>query len=251
MGIDLENPFGLDDFGNLDTGGGNGTGENVQLGNWNDASPNDCTKIMGTAANNAALLIYNKEKDYYGVGLYALSWSKCYGIGSAGGAIGVGVYGITPKGVGVVGRAMADKMVEFVPIEQLFPSTGVLGNSIVGPGVRGHGGTIFPALSPLNDRCPRRPIGAIFSCGELIDGTAPVLPTEEPQEVSAGAFAQMQLIPSQDPTLPPVAQIGDFFLVIDGDRGARLFVCLRIDGSVAKWKEVSFVGGERDSGSWL
>jgi len=217
----------------------------VELGQANIASDNDCTEIDVTAADNAALVGYNREPNHGGVGVFGVSDSKEYGIGVGGCAVGAGVYGISSQGLGVVGRVMGGETVEKEPLESLVPGVGVFGNSIEGAGIRGHGGTGIPSPSPSHERSPR-PIGAIFSAGELQERELPGSPAKH--EVGIESVAQMQLIPCNVDTLPKTARIGDFFLAIRSDGPAGLFICTRISGATPKWMPV-LMGGEVDGGT--
>jgi hypothetical protein len=247
MAFSLVNPFNFNKWKHVPADGGVGgqeTGDDVELGKDNEAGANNCTLIKVHAANNVALFGENLEPNEGGIGVFGVSRAVNYGIGAGGSASGTGVYGVSSKGLGVVGRAMGHEDIEKDPLEKLMNSVGVFGNSIKGPGIRGHGGTGMSA-SPKHEREPR-PIGAVFSAGELEDAMLNSL--DEKHEVTSDSFAQMQLIPSNTNTLPGTARIGDFYLAFPDRRGAMLFICTGISGSTPKWRPVQ-MGAELDGGA--
>jgi hypothetical protein len=107
---------------------------------------------------------------------------------------------------------------------------GVLGQSLNGPGVRGHGGPL-QRLTPETTMTIATPMqanpGGIFSSGRRqyieISGTPSLH-----QEVSPDSFPQLRLVPSFDPKLPEAGKIGDLFLQVQ-DPGiaatAQLWIC--------------------------
>src|SRR5947209_12419934 len=102
MSFDPRDPFrfGLSWTHNYDVGADE-TGDDIEAGNQNIASPNDCTAVTVAAANNAALLGFNSEPHHGGVGLSGLSLSNEFGVGTLGSCgTGVGVYGISQSGLG-------------------------------------------------------------------------------------------------------------------------------------------------------
>lgn len=222
------------------------TGDDMEVGNNNNASPNDCTTVNVAAANNVAFLGYNEEPNHGGVGLEGYSSSAEFGVGALGvcGA-GVGVYGMSQSGLGVVGRVMGKSEVDPEPLETLAPQIGVFGQAVGGVGIRGHGGE-FKARSPSDEAAPRT-IGGIFSAGELRDAHIPG--ATGMHEVSFTPVAQMQIIPSQTDTLPSDGRLGDLFLALRGDLPARLFLCTKLSGATPMWQEVQMQSTFIPSGS--
>jgi hypothetical protein len=176
---------------------------------------------------------------------------------------GCGVYGLATDdsplsppfqpshGIGVVGRSVAGVALENMSVEQVMGwvapavplnandgAIGVLGQSLSGPGVRGHGGPLLrltpetrAELEPPTQADP----GGVFSSGRReylpIAGVPLLL-----QEVSPDSFAQLRLVPSTGAKLPETAKIGDLFLhlsnplgspspVVGGSPTAGLWIC--------------------------
>jgi hypothetical protein len=191
---------------------------------------------------------------------------------------GCGVFGLATNdnpvtgqpsdGIGVVGRCAGGEALEETSVEQLMgehpdtraaandPAIGVLGQSLNGPGVRGHGGplTLFavpvPGTSPILP-APAKSVqagpGGVFSSGQRIilsvGGNALLA-----QEVSHDTCAQLRLVPSIGPKLPAIAQIGDMFLQlgsIGNSLGAQLWICTGFGGpsftspTAPAWQPVS------------
>jgi hypothetical protein len=246
MAFDPDNPFGFNNWRHSYDSGGDDTGDDLELGNRNFADANDSTQVSVIAADNAALVGSNLERDHAGVGIFGVSLSEQYGMGAAGFcAAGVGVYGVSQVGLGVVGRVMGNDELESNPLEILAPNTGVFGQAFGGTGVRGHGGTFSPRQS--RDESDPRSIGGVFSAGELQDTHIPG--ADGRHEVSIDALAQMQLIPSQSEKLPDTGRLGEMFLSIRGDLPARLFICTKFSGSTPMWQQVAIGGSFIPSGS--
>jgi hypothetical protein len=219
-----------------------GTGDDVQLGNGQQADENDATLIKTINPKNAVLVGWNARS---GAGVFGRCDEAQFdpgGIGVAGqSAHGCGVYGIATEDantIGVVGRAMSGVEVEDISLEQVVGEpVGVLGHSIKGPGVRGHGG---PLLT-LPQGPPPPPVqaapGGVFSSGQLQDTV--ILGAQDPQEVSLDPLPQLRLIPSKRAVLPTTAEIGDFFLTfLEDPLGAQLWICTDIIGTTPQWQRV-------------
>ncbi len=233
--------------------GGNDTGNSVNLGQINNAAPNDVTLITTACNDNATLAADNTATGNGAVGVFGRSRGTTWSIGVAGESqSGCGVYGIAAGEwkinlniVGVAGRSLAGFALESAPIEEVVDAPiGVLGQSANGPGVRGHGGSLLKqpdqgALFPYFDAAP----GGVFSSGRLQDKG---LFTDPPQTVSIDPLPQLRLVPSVGATLPTVAQLGDLFLVIPGQgdnyESAQLYICTSLSpaaaGAVPQWQQV-------------
>jgi hypothetical protein len=136
---------------------------------------------------------------------------------------------------------------------------GVLGHSLNGPGVRGHGGplllTLVTPTDPGTPPVPEVPVpfeigglnlsvnvvtinpGGVFSSGrrEYIPVNSNNLsakglnPDLLQQEVSPDSFPQLRLAPSIGPKLPEIGRIGDLFMQLgtnaNDQAAAQLWIC--------------------------
>jgi len=153
------------------------------------------------------------------------------------------VTGQPSDGIGVVGRCAGGKVLEQTSVEQLMgqhpdtpaaendPAIGVLGQSLNGPGVRGHGGPLTLFEVPMPEVPQKLPAPALLA-----------------QEVSHDTCAQLRLVPSIGPKLPAIAQIGDMFLqlgAVGNSVGAQLWICTGFGGpsftspTAPAWQPVS------------
>jgi len=179
-------------------------------------------------------------------------------------------------GIGVVGRSVGGLALENMSVEQamgwvenpkdVFDSAiGVLGQSLNGPGVRGHGGPLL-RLTFTKTSAPGKGTGGT-------SGLIPLPPTESSssawlvanpggvfssgrrqyieiggndllfQEMSPDSFAQLRLVPSVGTHLPGSAKVGDMFLQLPNPGGgtgpngevispiANLWICTGYEGS--------------------
>jgi hypothetical protein len=247
MTFDPYNPFGFSNWHHYYDYGADGTGSDIEAGNFNFADIDDSTLLVGTIADSAALSVGNGDHSHGGTGIFGQSECPVYGVGVLGScATGVGAYGVSQSGLGVVGRAMGSNDLEKVPLEALAPHVGVFGHAAEGTGVRGHGGEGFSIPSPENETRPR-PIGGVFSAGKLRDTHLPG--ATGVHEVSFDALAQMQLIPSQADTLPPDGRLGDLYVALRGDLPVRLFLCSKIESGIPMWQMVQMDATFVPSGS--
>ncbi|HEX9168883.1 MAG TPA: hypothetical protein VF886_08150 [Roseiarcus sp.] len=247
MTYDTSNPFGFSNWNYYYDFGADGTGSDIEAGNLNVADIGDPTILVGITGDSAALTVGNGDHSHGGTGIFGQRECPVYGVGVLGScATGVGAYGVSQSGLGVVGRAMGSTDLEKDPLETLAPHVGVFGHAVGGTGVRGHGGEGFSIPSPENETKPR-PIGAVFSAGRLRDAQLPG--ATGLHEVGFDALAQMQLIPSQADTLPPDGRLGDLFVALRGDLPVRLFLCSKIDGGIPMWQMVQMDSTFIPSGS--
>jgi hypothetical protein len=79
--------------------------------------------------------------------------------------------------------------------------------SAAGTGLRGHGGSGFGSPSPADERQPR-PIGGVFSTGELQDARVPG--GGDVQEVSVTRPLRSSLCPANPTAWPPTGGSGTF-----------------------------------------
>ncbi|WP_233884673.1 hypothetical protein [Paraburkholderia flagellata] len=236
MAFNPDNPLNFTNWGNHGA-----DGADIEIGSKNSAGDNEATIILVNAAQNCTLSVENHEVTSGSVGLAAKSLSEQSGVGAIGVCRnGVGIYGATNTGVGVVGRAMSGQDVEKEPIESLVPEVGVLGHAVQGAGIRGHGGETFSSIPPEAETRPR-PIGAVFSAGRLEDGTVTGMPTRQKNMVSEAPFPQIQLIPSVSRRLPDNGRIGDFYLAMNEEGHALLFICTECRGGEGAmiWRSVT------------
>lgn len=145
---------------------------------------------------------------------------------------------------------MGGVAVEDVPLEEVLnDAIGVLGHSVRGPGVRGHGGP----LRTLTQETPLPPVeaspGGVFSSGQLQDTEIPEAQASE--QMSLDSLPQLRLVPSMRVFLPERGQIGDFFLAFLRDPlGAQLWICTDIRGTTPEWQKVQLEpGSTRPGGS--
>jgi hypothetical protein len=231
--------------------GGSGTGADVKLGKDNVPDLNDTTYIFVRALSHAVFAAENTDPGDGTVGVLGKSDASTRAIGVAGqSSTGAGVYGIATdenssgRGIGVVGRAMGGVAVETEPVENIVGEpTGVLGHSINGPGVRGHGGPLL-TLPKVNLPPVVADPGGVFSSGQLQDQVSP--PATTPQAVSLDALPQLRLVPSAAGILPTHAQIGDLFMALApsdptgaGPVAAALFICTTFVGVTPVWQRVA------------
>jgi hypothetical protein len=240
-----------------DGSGSSSSGNSINAGQFNTANVHDCTYVYNNSPNNAVFVADNQSTGNGAVGLFGRSRGSTWSIGVAGETVnGSAVYGIATgevpsQGIGVVGRSMNGIATETLPTERVVGEPiGVLGHSAVGPGVRGHGG---PLLKQPDAGVTLPPVeaapGGSFSSGRLSDQRVPgaVLP----QTVSLDSLAQLRLIPSTTGSLPPIAKIGDLYLVypphhppppVGGTQitvVAALFLCTHIVKGVPQWQPIT------------
>jgi hypothetical protein len=255
------NPFNYSEWLRCETStsGSHGTGEDVELGRRNYPDVREGTQIFGHTPNNVALAgiyepLLNQTSSDPGVGVYGEGHND-RGIGVAGACNGesVGVYGMaTGAGVGVVGRQTGGFAAEdFPPVWMVGKPAGVLGHANQGVGVFGHGGPLplwqDPLEAPSSDT-PVDPwcIGGIFSAGWRIAANVP--PARKPQLVSASNRPQIQLLPSNNQTLPDVAQLGEIYFVMakhgsEAEKATvgflgQLWICTQILDQKPIWQPV-------------
>ena len=242
MALDPDNPFHMNNWLNS-AGKVIGSQEDMEVGALNAASPNDCTKVIAVCSNNAAFAALNNEPAETSIGTFARATAASGAMAVVGqGDQGTGVVGMSlNKGIGVVGRCMAQEDFDLEPMEQVVPQTGVFGASVNGPGIRGHGGRQIWSATQVQENPFPYPSGegpgAIFSSGEVIPQDLSF--AEHAQWASNSASAQVCLIPSSADRLPRDGQIGDMFLVCSNET-AKLFVCTSIHGKRTLWQAVSF-----------
>jgi hypothetical protein len=243
-------------------GGSSSSGDSINAGQFNTANVYDCTYVYNNSPNNAVFVADNQSAGNGAVGLFGRSRGSTWSIGIAGETVnGSAVYGIATgevpsQGIGVVGRSMNGIATETLPTERVVGEPiGVLGHSAVGPGVRGHGGPLLKqpdagVILPPVEAAP----GGSFSSGRLSDRKVPgaVLP----QTMSLDSLAQLRLIPSATGSLPPIARIGDLYLVFPPPPAgvpqtavaAALFLCTHILKGVPQWQPIS-LGASMPGGS--
>jgi len=265
-----DNPFNYSEWlrHETSTAGSSGTGDDVELGRRNTPDQHEGTQIWGVTPNNvvfAAAYVPPTESGISGAGVYGAG-SGDRGIGVAGtcDAHGVGVYGMAlDEGIGVVGRQMAGRQGEMIPLPVLLAgrTAGVLGHAQDGVGVYGHGGFLHPWLdSDDTANLPALPnpyvVGGIFSAGWRTSADMP--PASKPQVVSLSNRPQIQLLPSNNQTLPTDGQLGDMYFVMAkhgsdaekatvGFRG-QLWICTEISADKPVWQPV-LLGDPRPAGS--
>jgi len=257
MTIDPDNPFKMNNWLNS-AGKVIGSQEDMQIGSLNAASPNDCTKVITVCANNTAFAAFNNEPAETSIGMFARATAGNGAMAVAGqGDQGTGVVGMSlNKGIGVVGRCMAQEEFEAEPMEQLVPQTGVLGVSVNGPGIRGHGGRLTWSATEIRDnplpyRSGEGP-GAIFSSGEV--SPQHLRFAKHAQWASNSASAQVCLIPSNNPVLPAQAQLGDIYFVLAFGAPwpsiGQLWICTQIQETTPVWQQIQ-LGGAAVGGSQI
>jgi hypothetical protein len=110
------------------------------------------------------------------IGLYGRSRGFLFSIGVMGqSSNGCGMLGLATDenaqslGIGVVGRSVGGEATEAQPVEEVLASPiGVLGQSALGAGVRGHGGPLLPipfAFNLIVETTPTTPVDIDLSLG--------------------------------------------------------------------------------------
>jgi hypothetical protein len=249
---------------------GRSRGLGTTANNPNFPPPPPPPPALGTVSPGASSVDLSSGLNDWSIGVLGQSSKGC------------GMYGLATDdspstlqpshGIGVVGRSVGGQAVENMSVEQVMGwvsptvpanandgAIGVLGQSLNGPGVRGHGGPLQRVTPETPEKQPSQANpGGVFSSGRrqyFEIGSNPLLS----QEVSLDSRAQLRLAPSIDARLPEIAKIGDLFLQLVNPLGnlgserdnekyippaANLWICTGYEGTglplteIPRWQRV-------------